>query len=235
MSKPPDPAKQLRRSWDANAHAWSAAVREQKIESRRVATDAAILEAVLAHSPTRVLDVGCGEGWLIRALAARGSLLVGVDASAALIEAAREHNSGAFHVLSYAELAVRQEQVGGGFDAVVCNFSLLEEDVVPLLSALRQVSAPGGLLYVQTVHPWSACGEAAYRDGWRTETFASFGQAFVEPMPWYFRTLASWVSVVHAAGWRVAEVREPLHPETGKPLSLLLICGLSDLSANRLP
>jgi 2-polyprenyl-3-methyl-5-hydroxy-6-metoxy-1,4-benzoquinol methylase len=93
---------------------------------------------VLAHSPTRVLDVGCGEGWLIRALAAPGSVLVGVDASAALIEVAREHNGGAFHLLSYAELAARPEQVGGGFDAVVCNFSLLEEDVVPLLSVEKR-------------------------------------------------------------------------------------------------
>ncbi len=224
MSRDPDPAEQLRQSWDANAGAWSAAVREHKIESRRVATDAAIVHAVLARSAKRVLDVGCGEGWLARTLATSGLSVVGVDASAPLIEGAREQGGGTFHVLSYADLSAQPERVGSEFDAVVCNFSLLEEGVVPLLSALRRVATPEGALYIQTVHPWSACGETAYRDGWRTETFSSFGQSFAEPMPWYFRTLASWVEVLHAAGWQIDEVREPLHPDTGKPLSLLLIC-----------
>ena len=41
-------SEQLRRSWSANADAWSAAVREQKIESRRLATNAAIVDAVMA-------------------------------------------------------------------------------------------------------------------------------------------------------------------------------------------
>lgn len=224
MSRDSDPAEDLRRSWDTNAGTWSAAIRENRIESRRVATNAAIVQAVLAHSPERVLDVGCGEGWLARVLAAAGFSVVGQDASEPLVEAARQQGGGTFHVLSYAELAAEPERVGGNFDAVVCNFSLLEENVVPLLSALREVAAPGGVLYIQTVHPWSACGEAAYQDGWRMETFRSFGQSFTEPMPWYFRTLSSWIAVLDAARWQVAEVREPLHPDTGKPLSLLLLC-----------
>jgi hypothetical protein len=51
-------------SWQANADAWTAAVREQRIESRRLVTDAAIL--ALALAPLRILDLGCGEGWLRR-------------------------------------------------------------------------------------------------------------------------------------------------------------------------
>ncbi len=224
MSRYPDPVEQLRRSWNVNAEAWSTAVREGRIESRRIATDVALVQAVLARSPERVLDVGCGEGWLARALAAAGLAVVGVDGSAPLIEAARQQGGGTFQVLSYADLAANPDQVGGNFSGVVCNFALLEEDVAPLLSALRRVVSPKGRLYIQTLHPWSACGEAVYRNGWRTETFSAFGESFAEPMPWYFRTLASWVEVLYSAGWQVAEVQEPLHPETGKPLSLLLIC-----------
>jgi hypothetical protein len=53
-----DHREQLALSWQANADAWTSAVREQRIESRRLVTDAAILQAVLALSPARVLDVG---------------------------------------------------------------------------------------------------------------------------------------------------------------------------------
>ena len=53
-------------SWEKNASQWSAAVREGHIESRKLITDKAIVEAVLSYSPESVLDIGCGEGWLIR-------------------------------------------------------------------------------------------------------------------------------------------------------------------------
>jgi 2-polyprenyl-3-methyl-5-hydroxy-6-metoxy-1,4-benzoquinol methylase len=92
--------KRLRRSWIANATAWREAVREQRIESRRLVTDAAVVSAVLAESPRRVLDLGCGEGWLGRALSGHGIAVTGVDGSAPLIEAARSLGGATFLTLS---------------------------------------------------------------------------------------------------------------------------------------
>jgi hypothetical protein len=42
-------------------------------------------------------------------------------------------------------------------------------------------------------------------------------------MPWYFRTLESWFGALEAAGLRVVSLREPVHPETGRPVSLLMV------------
>jgi 2-polyprenyl-3-methyl-5-hydroxy-6-metoxy-1,4-benzoquinol methylase len=224
MSQPSDPAGRLAESWRANAGAWTHVVRERRIESRRLATDDAILRAVLDRSPGRVLDVGCGEGWLCRALSAHGVEAVGVDGSAPLVESARAAGGGRFQVLSYEELALHPERVDGGpFDVAVCNFALLHEELGPLLRALHALLRPGGALAVQTVHPWSTRGEAPYRDGWRVERFEAFGAEFPEPMSWYFRTLGSWTGVLRQAGFRIEDVREPLHPESGAPLSLLLV------------
>lgn len=216
------PHDRLIHSWTANAAAWTAAVRGGRIESRRLVTDAAIVAAVTALAPRSVLDVGCGEGWLCRALAAQGVDAVGIDVSAPLVEAARAAGPGRYEVMAYEHLRDAPARLGA-FDAVVCNFALLDEDIVPMLTDLRALLAPGGRLLVQTVHPWSACGEEPYRDGWRLETFAGFGdQVFPEPMPWYFRTLASWLAALQDAGFTQAAVSEPAHPDTARPLSLLL-------------
>lgn len=110
----------------------------------------------------------------------------------------------------------------GQFDGVVCNFALLDADCGALLGALRSTLGAAGVLLIQSVHPWTARGEAPYRDGWRTETYAGFGEDFTHPMPWFYRTLESWVESLGAAGWYLAEILEPLHPVTGHPASLLL-------------
>jgi 2-polyprenyl-3-methyl-5-hydroxy-6-metoxy-1,4-benzoquinol methylase len=224
VNRSPDPAARLFDSWRANADSWTRVVRERCIESRLLATDAAIVEAVVDQRPRRVLDVGCGEGWLCRTLSACGIDVVGIDGSAPLIEAARAVGGGAFHVLSYQELSLHPQRTGRSrFDVVVCNFALLQEDLTPLLRALRSRLRSGGVLVIQTVHPWSARGEGAYEDGWRTEHFAGFTEEFSAPMPWYFRTLSSWVELLRRSGYGIAEIREPTHPVTGNPLSLLLI------------
>lgn len=207
-------SEQLRRSWSANAGAWSAAVREDKIESRRLATNAAIVDAVTQLQPRSVLDLGCGEGWLARELSSRGIEATGVDASQELIDAAREAG-GTFHALSYDELAFDRT-----FDVVVANFSLLEEKLP--LQKIRALLQNGGALVIQTVHP--VFSPAPYEDGWRVENFAAFEGEWPEPMPWFFRTLESWTRLLREAGFVISDIREPLHPERKQPLSLILTC-----------
>lgn len=196
--------EQLRRSWVANASAWRDAVREKRIESRRV-TDAAIVQAVLDQAPRTVLDLGCGEGWLARALATHGIDVTGVDASAPLIEAAQVLGGGRFLVASYDELPAER------FDVIVANFSLLDDRTLSRMST--------NTLIVQTVHP--AFAGAPYADGWRVETFESFAGHWPESMPWYFRTLESWTRVFADAGYAITGIREPVHPERGVPASIL--------------
>ena len=224
MSESADLAAQAARSWEANAQAWTRAVRECRIESRRLATDSAILRAVLDQSPRRVLDVGCGEGWLCRALSSKGVETVGVDGSTALIEFARAAGGGQFQLLPYDELTASPERVGRNeYDVVICNFALLQEDIIPLTAALQALLRPGGVLLIQTVHPWSARGDGPYLDGWRTEHFATMGDGFAEPMPWYFRTLSSWVAAIGRAGFEIREIREATDPHSCNPLSLLFV------------
>lgn len=210
---------EIRASWEANAEAWARAVRDGAIDSRRRVTDDAIQHAVLARRPAKLLDLGCGEGWLVRWAGGQGITAVGLDGSAALIETARAAGGDFVHA-SYDELAARPDLAGAGFDVVVANYALLDEPLTPLLMALATITTPGATLLIQTLHPFAA--GAPYADGWRREDFQQFGGDGWTPMPWYFRTIGSWVALLRQAGFAVDALGEPTHPDDGRPLSLLL-------------
>ncbi|MEO8010952.1 MAG: methyltransferase domain-containing protein [Dokdonella sp.] len=210
-------------AWLGVADPWTRAVREQRIDSRRLVTDRAIVEVVGELAPRRVLDIGCGEGWLARAMAETGIEATGVDVSPELIERAREAGGGRFEVRSYDALADDVEW-REHFDVCACNFSLLgKQSVEHLLAAIPRMLVAGGALVVQTLHPHVACGDHEYHDGWRDGTWAGINGAFGAPAPWYFRTMESWVNMYIDCGFCHIDVREPLHPLTGAPASLIVI------------
>lgn len=211
----------LLQSWQHNAPAWIEAVRTGAIESRREVTDQAILLAILSRQPERVLDLGCGEGWLLRALAKRAIEAVGVDGDATLVEASRAAGSPLVYLASYDALVHTQVDIGSDYDLICANFALLHQDIIPLLSALKALLAPNGALVIQTLHPWAtAAGD--YQDGWRQETFSGFKGQW-QPMPWYFRTLSSWLNALDMAGFRLTGLQEPQHPQSAAPQSLLMV------------
>ena len=208
--------------WNQNSAPWIRAVREGRIESRMRVTDAAIVETVLQRSPGSVLDIGCGEGWLVRALHARGVDVLGIDVIPALIDSARDAGGGRFNTISQEELA--NGAVTERFDVCACNFSLLGGDVVDSLAGkISDCLNPGGAFIVQTLHPCAMLGETDYRDGWREGSWAGIDAPFSDPAPWYFRTLETWVKVFRDAGLGIETLREMIHPDSRQLLSIILV------------
>jgi 2-polyprenyl-3-methyl-5-hydroxy-6-metoxy-1,4-benzoquinol methylase len=209
-------------SWRKNASPWTTAVRENQIASRALVTNKAIVDAVMSRSPRTVLDIGCGEGWLARALAEHGVSAVGVDVVPALIEQAMKAGGGEFRISSYEDIAAGRLDVS--VDLVVANFSLIgKESVEGVIQRAPSLLNSGGSLVIQTLHPVASCGDESYADGWRTGSWAGFSEEFSDPAPWYFRTMESWETLLADSGFRILETREPVHPETGKPASVIFI------------
>ena len=206
--------------WQQNAAPWVDAIHNQEITSRVLATNQAIEAAVVATQPRSVLDVGCGEGWLVRALVQRGIAARGVDAVPALVDAATRQG-GEFAVASYEDIA--QGKLTWRADTVSCNFALIgKESTEQLLQGVTRLLNPGGNFVVQTLHPLESCGtQEAYADGWRQGTWDGFSQRFVNAAPWYFRTLESWRSLFAQCGLRLVSEHWPIHPRTGRPASVV--------------
>jgi SAM-dependent methyltransferase len=197
-------------------------VRQGRIASRRAGADAAILDAIRQFPPCPLLDLGCGEGWLARILSSEGYTVTGIDASRLLIDEATKAGGGTFLHASYDDLA-RGRLIEGPFGVVVANYSLLGRSIHPLLEKVNSLLVEDRALIIQTLHPLSQDPDARDEAGWRTETFAQMGDEFTPGMPYYFRTFSRWVEDLTAANFAIVHCREPLHPETGRPLSLLIV------------
>lgn len=209
-------------SWGENALPRTAAIREGQIESRKQIIDQAIIDAILRYLPQSVLDIGCGEGWLARELAANHVHVVGTDAVPKLVEEARRAGGGDFHMLSYEEIAAGKLRIS--VDVVICNFALLcKESVKGIFRVVPSLLNKNGRFVVQTLHPVMACGDLPYRDGWREGSWAGFSPDFSNPAPWYFRTIQSWIKLFVDSGFRLCEVREPIHTKTQNPASMIFI------------
>jgi 2-polyprenyl-3-methyl-5-hydroxy-6-metoxy-1,4-benzoquinol methylase len=216
--------RQIIRSWNTNAGPWARAIQAGNIRSRKVVTDKAILDAVLGVNPSRVVDLGCGEGWLARALSGSGVQVTGIDAVPELIAEAARLGGAEFQVCDYDTIASRRWR-SASFSAAVCNFSLLgKESVESLLGGVGEYLDDPGYLIIQTLHPVCACGDHPYLDGWRPGNWLGFGTEFSDPAPWYFRTLESWWAMLRRSGFELQECLEPTAPAAITPASVIFIC-----------
>jgi ubiquinone/menaquinone biosynthesis C-methylase UbiE len=109
--------RKLEAYFDRRAPEYDATSYEAALADPAAAADLALLERFVAGLPgERMLDVGCGTGWLTRRLS--GSLLAAVDRSAAMLALARERLPHA--VLAVADLAALPF-LDGSFDLVFAS------------------------------------------------------------------------------------------------------------------
>ena len=139
----------------------------------------AVLHLLAPRPGERILDVGCGDGALTERIAAAGANVIGLDASAEMVEAARARGIDAF----VADAEAMDLARFGQFDAAFSNAALhwmLDPDAVAtgIFAALK----PGGRFVGEM---GGAENLATLRRGLRDELVARGYQMPAQDPAWY--------------------------------------------------
>ncbi|HOI56509.1 MAG TPA: methyltransferase domain-containing protein [Phycisphaerae bacterium] len=166
---------------------------------------ARLIDELELRGAERILDLGCGDGVLTARLAdlvPRGSVL-GIDASAGMIEAAREHCKAN---LAFERKDIDDIDFANEFDVVFSNATLhWVKDHRHLLANVVQALRGGGVARFNFAGDGN-CGHfvAVVREVMAREVFAKLFRRFA--WPWYMPPVADYERLVAECGFAEARV-----------------------------
>ena len=183
-----------------------------------------LLMSLLKPEPDLLyLDLGCGEGRLMRSVTALGSRVVGCDLSQLLLSKARQFGPVVRCALPSLKWA-KPASFDGAYVGLVLEH--LRDEKAFFMSAANVVRSKGVLAIVINHPVWTAPNSSPIEDAggeilWRPGTY--FGRGFsrepagTDKVTFYHRTMADLVNSASAAGWDLQRMEERgLSPEQVK-------------------
>lgn len=174
----------------------------------------AVLELLGDVGGLRVLDAGCGPGLYAEALLERGAEVVGFDASAAMVELARER-VGDRAELRAARLEEPLPYAAGSFDVVLCALAIhYVENTSATFAEMRRVLRPGGAVVLSTQHPttdWLRKGGSYFDRALETDAWAMLSGR--HEVRFWREPLSDLCTAATDAGFVIQRLVEPRAPE----------------------
>ena len=225
--------EEWRRCWEGNARAWTTLARAGYDVYRDHHNTPAFFEMLPDVAGLNGIDIGCGEGYNTRLLAARGALVTAVDFASEFVRVAvAERVDGIRYAVAD---ALRLPFADGSFDFATAFMSLMDvagpERVLP---EVARVLRPGGFLQFSIVHPcFAPLQRRVVKDSagkpLAIEVARYFDRADGEVERWIFsaapadakaglplfevprfhRPLSEWLNAIDDAGFRVEQCVEP--------------------------
>ncbi|MGI8938305.1 MAG: class I SAM-dependent methyltransferase [Iamia sp.] len=168
----------------------------------------------------RVVDLGCGFGWFCRWAADAGaSSVLGLDVSANMLARARDENAGpaiTYRSVDLDQLELAPDSVDLAYSSLALHYLA---DLARLFGVLRRALSPGGAFVFSVEHPiFTAPSDPGFVPGdhgrlrWPVDRYLDEGPRttdwLTEGVVKQHRTIATYVSLLHAAGFSLTALDE---------------------------
>jgi len=157
----------------------------------------AVVELLAPRAGERILDLGCGDGVLTRALADMGCEVVGIDSSPDMVRAARERGVDA-RLLDAAEMPFQ-----GEFDAVFSNAALhWMRPPAAVVRGVHRALKPRGRFVAEL----GGKGNIANIQSALHRALSSRGIPPGSVDPWYFPAVEEYAALLRRHGFQVDRI-----------------------------
>ncbi len=230
----------VRNQWEANAKHYAGLVSDHGTPHHQKILNPCVEELLGDVAGKKMLDAGCGEGYLTRYYAGKQALMTGIDLSEKLIRIAKEKSTESQPIdYRIANICNMESIDTESFDIVLCNLVILNVPCLSeALSEFNRVLVPEGVLVFSIVHPafniygpgeWEL-GEKDLRTNRRKGFYFKVdhytdekpyerywrtrkGERFPEPITFYHRTISTYIDSLIATGFRIDALKEPIPKE----------------------
>jgi ubiquinone/menaquinone biosynthesis C-methylase UbiE len=227
----------IREQWDINAEAFTDLIAGIGTPHHQKILNPCVEELLGDVNGKKLLDAGCGEGYLARYYAKKGAFVTAVDLSERLIETSRKLTEKENVVIEYkvANICHLDMIPDDAFDIVLSNLVLLNTPCLDeALKEFFRVLRKGGFLVFSVVHPafnfygpgsWEM-GEKDSVTGRREGVFfkvdryfdekeferywnTRMGDKFPSALSFFHRTLATYLNSLISSGFNLLIFKEP--------------------------
>ena len=170
-----------------------------------------LLEWLGDVSGQRVLDAGCGEGYLARVLESAGAEVTGIDISPRLIEQARAKDAGGTITYLAHDLSLPRPELAGSFDAAASYLVLNDvPDYQGFARTIGDMLRPGGraaLVFNNPYYAYLSRHVTDYFDSGHVSPYRGLWASGVEVYH-YHRTMEDYLDAFLGAGLRLVKLAD---------------------------